>query len=77
MTKENKVVNGGIKGALLGALLGALIAIGIPVGALIFTTATYSGGGANIGVGLLFLALPISLPLAAWLGWKIGKKLAR
>ena len=63
--------------ALKGAIVGGLIAIGIPTALLAFTSIGYKGGGANIGIGLLFLALPVYMPIAIWLGWKIGKRISK
>lgn len=60
--------------ALKGAVIGAFIAMGIPFTFLWITSARYNGGGANIGVGLLFAAAPIYLPIAIALGWKMGKR---
>ena len=59
-------------GAVRGAMIGALLAIGIPYGILIISTLTYSGGGANIGVGLLLLGTPIYLAMATSAGWSKG-----
>lgn len=63
--------------ATVGAFVGSLLAIAIPYGLLLYTLATYSGGGANIGVGLLLLATPVYLPIAmvigALFGWRLWK----
>ena len=64
--------------ALEGAIFGGLIAIGIPTAFYVLFAVVFTGSDANIGAGLLFLALiytlPIYLPIAVWLGWKIGKR---
>jgi len=63
--------------ATVGAFVGSLLAIALPYGLLLYTLATYSGGGANIGVGLLLLAMPVYLPIAmvigALFGWRLWK----
>lgn len=60
--------------ATLGAFVGGLIGVTIPYGALLYTSATYSGGGANIGVGLLLMATPVILPIFMILGGIIGNR---
>lgn len=62
------------KHALNGAIMGGLVAIGIPLLLYFKATHNYHGGGASIGLGLLFLAMPVYLPLAIIIGWKIGKQ---
>ncbi len=57
----------------LGATMGALVAIGVPYGSIWLASVKYTGGGANIGLGLLLLACPVYLPLAMFSGWQIGK----
>lgn len=47
---------------ILGAAFGAGTAIAIPYFLLWISLANYSGGGANIGIGLIFLAMPAYLP---------------
>ena len=47
---------------IMGAAFGAVAAIAIPYFLLWISLANYSGGGANIGIGLLFLAMPVYLP---------------
>jgi hypothetical protein len=61
--------------ALTGASVGGLIAVAAPYGLLWYSSANYSGGGANIGLGLLLLALPAYLPLAMLIGAYIGQAL--
>ena len=48
---------------LVGAAFGAVVAVGTPYFLLWLSVANYTGGGANIGLGLLFLAMPVYLPL--------------
>ncbi len=52
----------------LGAAAGSLLAVALPYGALLYASANYTGGGANIGLGLLLLATPIFLPIAMLIG---------
>jgi hypothetical protein len=59
-------------GAISGSMIGALYAIGIPYGILMISILTYSGGGANIGIGLLVLAMPVYLLIAIRRGWSNG-----
>jgi hypothetical protein len=61
----------------IGAFFGALIATIIPYGVLLYGSITYSGGGANIGAGLLLLSLPIYLILFMLLGRYIGIKFTK
>lgn len=63
--------------ALAGALVGGLVAAGIPYGLLWYSSVNYSGGGANIGLGLLLLAQPIYVPLAMITGACVGHFLSR
>jgi hypothetical protein len=58
---------------LTGASVGGLIAVAAPYGLLWYSSANYSGGGANIGLGLLLLALPAYLPLAMLIGAYVGQ----
>lgn len=60
-------------GAICGASLGVAISFIIPFGSLCYSTFTYSGGGANIGVGILLLGTIIYVPLFAIIGWSTGK----
>ena len=48
---------------IFGAACGATVGIVIPYVLLWIDLANYSGGGANIGIGILFLAMPIYLPV--------------
>jgi hypothetical protein len=54
--------------ALIGATVGALAAIAFPYTLLRYASAHYRGGGANIGLGILFLFLPVYLPVAMFTG---------
>ena len=56
----------------LGAAIGGLIAIALPYGGMEFASLTYSGGGANIGLGLLYITLTMYVPIAMYIGWTIG-----
>jgi len=59
--------------SLVGAAIGAVAAVGIPYFLLWSATANYSGGGANIGLGLLILAMPAYLPFLMILGISIAR----
>ncbi len=58
--------------ALLGATVATLIAVGMPYGLIWYSSVNYSGGGANIGLGLLLIAQPIYVPVAMMMGAVIG-----
>ena len=45
----------------------------MPYGLLWYASANYSGGGANIGLGLLLLSLPVYLPIAMLVGVCVGQ----
>lgn len=60
--------------AISGAMQGALIAIFVPYALIWYSVATYTGGGANIGLALLALAMPLYLPVAMRVGWFVGTK---
>ncbi|RUO38596.1 hypothetical protein CWE13_02825 [Aliidiomarina shirensis] len=64
--------NNATKGAVIGATAGALMVSVLCYGVLYYEAITYSGGGANIGLGLLLLPLPIYYVLFIWLGWALG-----
>lgn len=64
-------------GLLCGAAIGAAIAVGLPWGLLRYDSAHYEGGGANIGLGLLILAMPIYLPLCMLGGYGIAALIRR
>lgn len=59
----------------LGAAVGGLLAVALPYGSLLYASANYSGGGANIGLGLLLLATPVYLPIAMLIGGAAAVKL--
>ena len=61
----------------MGAAIGSFLAVSLPYGLLFYSSATYTGGGANIGLGLLLLFLPIYLILFTIFGWYIGKYKAK
>ncbi len=56
----------------IGAAVFGFIAVAIPYGALLYASSNYSGGGANIGLGLLLLATPLYLPIAMLAGGFAG-----
>ncbi len=61
-----------------GAAIAGYLAFVIPAIFLWFTSAAnYKGCGANIGVAMLVVALPIYLPLAMGCGFAVGESLAR
>lgn len=64
-------------GPICGAAIGAAIAVGLPWGLMKYESAHYDGGGANIGLGLLLLAMPAYLPLLMITGYGIGAVLER
>lgn len=59
--------------SLVGAAIGAVAAVGIPYFLLWLDSVNYSGGGANIGLGLLILAMPAYLPFLMILGISIAR----
>jgi hypothetical protein len=59
-------------GPICGAAIGAAIAIGLPWGLMKYESAHYDGGGANIGLGLLLLAMPAYLPLVMIAGYGVA-----
>lgn len=64
--------------AFIGAIAGGLIAIGIPVSVTAYSAIKYKDAvGANIGLGLLLLGLPVYLAIAIILGWTFGRVLER
>ena len=72
MVKLTKTASPTKQRALLGAGVGALIGIGGPFLWLFFYSAFYSGGGANIGLGLLIKAMPFYAPVLILLGALLG-----
>ncbi len=59
----------------IGACVGGLLAVATSYGALLVASATYAGGGANIGLGLLLLATPVYLQMAMLFGAFCGRNL--
>ena len=55
---------------LIGAAIGTLITIGLY---LVLNYSNYGGSTANIGLGILFLAMPIFITLSMLFGWFIGR----
>ncbi len=62
---------------VLGAAAGCLLGVGLPYGLLLYASTHYSGGGANIGLGLLLLATPLYVPVAILIGGAAGYRLFR
>ena len=60
------------KGSLVGAVIAALCVTLICYGALYYDSLNYSGGGANIGLGLLLLPLPAYYFVFTLIGWYCG-----
>lgn len=58
--------------ALVGAAIGAFAAVAIPYGWAWHETRWPSGVGANIGLGLILIAVPFFLMCAMIAGWSIG-----
>jgi len=59
----------------LGAYIAGFIVMVLPYGAIWYESMSYSGGGANIGLGLLALAaivlLPIPMLIGGYIGWLV------
>ncbi|MBC8352368.1 MAG: hypothetical protein H8E66_10300 [Planctomycetes bacterium] len=55
-----------------GAFAGALLSGAGPYGLLWYAAANYSGGGANIGLGLLMVVTPVTVPIAMTAGAGLG-----
>jgi hypothetical protein len=60
-----------------GAAIAAYSAYVLPVALLGLYSATYSGGGANIGLGLLALAAPGAVPIFMLIGLVVGESWAQ
>ena len=59
-----------------GAAIAGYLAFVVPATLLWLTTgANYRGGGANIGVALLTVAMPVYLPVVMAIGFNFGKSL--
>lgn len=71
--KSFRVSQSGLRGATSGAYMAFIL----PTTLLFISSATYSGGGANIGLGLLALAAPALVPIFLLLGLKMGESLAQ
>ncbi len=56
----------------IGAYVGGVMAVAVPYGAIWYDLQNYNGGGANIGLGLLALAVFIILPIPMLIGGVIG-----
>lgn len=71
--KPIKLANHTKRRALLGAGVGALVGVGGPFLWLFLGSVFYSGGGgANIGLGLLIMAMPFYAPVIILLGALLG-----
>lgn len=61
------------RSGLWGGAIAGLIGMALPAALVFAASANYSGGGANIGLGLLSLAMPGYLPIAMIVGFVIGE----
>lgn len=61
------------RSGLWGAAIAAYLVFALPYALLGIASATYSGGGANIGLGLLVLIAPVALPISMFIGLKVGE----
>lgn len=59
--------------ALVGAAVGSFLAIAVPYGWAWYETRWPSCIGANIGLGLILLAVPFLMMCAMIVGWNLGK----
>ncbi len=59
--------------AFKGAVLAAAIAVAAPL-LLMVRSAIFHPGGSDLSIGVLALTMPFFLPLAALVGWLIGKR---
>ena len=57
----------------IGAAIGAIIAIGFPFIYLAYISASYGGGGADLGAGFAIMLLPVFSAIASIIGWSLGK----
>lgn len=60
------------RGGVYGAELSAALILFVAYGWVYARTATYGGGGADIGVGLVMLSLPVVLIVVMAVGWQLG-----
>ncbi len=63
--------------AIVGGTVGSLLAVALCYGPLLLSSAISSGGGANIGAGILLRIAPILVPLALPLAMRIGLRPAK
>lgn len=61
--------------SITGSALGAILAIALPRVLLWYDSAHYDGGGANIGIGILLMCLPVYLIIAMLVGGWLGRLL--
>ncbi len=59
--------------SVVGSMVGAIVAICIPYLLLTYDMLTHFRGGADIGLGLLLMAMPVYLLLAMSIGWNIHR----
>jgi peptidoglycan/LPS O-acetylase OafA/YrhL len=57
---------------LSASAVAAGLAITAPFFLIYWDAKNYSGGGANIGLGLLYLAMPIYIPVVMVLGYRLA-----
>jgi hypothetical protein len=62
-----------LQSGLWGAAIAGFLGMAVPAALLFVASATYSGGGANIGLGLLSLAMPGYLPIVMIIGLIVGE----
>ena len=65
------------RSGLWGAAIAGYSVYLLPVLLLGIDIATYSGGGANIGLGLLVLVAPMALPIFMFIGLRAGESRAK
>jgi hypothetical protein len=64
------------RSGMWGAAIAGYLAFVVPAVFLWFTTGeNYRGGGANIGVALLVVAMPVYLPVVMAMGFGFGQRL--
>jgi len=64
------------RAGMWGSAIAGYLAFVIPAMLMWFTTgANYRGGGANIGVALLVVAMPVYLPVFMAMGFSMGESL--
>ena len=61
---------------ITGASIACLSITILAYGSILYESITYSGGGANIGLGIILLPLPLYYLIAARIGWNLGGRFA-